>query len=404
MNISTSDLVHASRRFPAPERRDAMDADGNLSRNLLAMQREVAAASGELQPVLDAVVKHALLVLPGATGAIVELKEGEELVYRAASGSAAQSVGVRLNMGTSLSGRCIIEGRSLYCPDAENDPRVDLAACLKVGVRSMLVVPLHDRGEVVGVLKLLCNRTDAFRERDLLFVQLLTGPIAIGLARVSEADARAARHQADRRFLATFEQAAVGIAHVAPQGRFQEVNARFCEIAGYDRETLKGMAFQDITHEDDIDADLAYLRALTAGRINHYAIEKRYLRGDGTPVWVQLTVSVVRDGDGAPDFYVAVVEDIGARKEAERQSRHDCLTKLLNRRGLTERLERELGRGAFHRQPLLVVFLDLDGFKGVNDRLGHAAGDQCLQAVALNLEAACGPGTRWHARAAMSSS
>lgn len=155
---------------------------------------------------------------------------------------------------------------------------------------------------------------------------------------------------------------------------------------------FEGMTFEAITHEDDLDVDLGYLRALTVGRIGHYSIEKRYRRSDGTATWVQLTVSLVRKEAGAADFYVAVVEHLDARKQAERESKHDHLTGLLNRRGLTERLERELGRGCYHEQPLLVAFLDLDGFKGVNDSFGHAIGDQCLQLVARNLEATCRPG------------
>lgn len=88
---------------------------------------------------------------------------------------------------------------------------------------------------------------------------------------------------------------------------------------------------------------------------------------------------------------MAVIEDINARKRAELESIHDPLTGLLNRRGAAARLERELGRSAHNGEPIVVAFLDLDGFKKVNDRHGHAEGDRCLQQVAVALGETCRP-------------
>jgi diguanylate cyclase (GGDEF)-like protein len=115
-------------------------------------------------------------------------------------------------------------------------------------------------------------------------------------------------------------------------------------------------------------------------------MEKRYIRKDGTLVWVNLTVSLVRRSDGSPDFFVSVVEDISSRRAAEQAASHDALTGLPNRRWLLDRLDMELQRKA--SRPLCVAYLDLDGFKGVNDRFGHAEGDKCLIAVARALKAA----------------
>src|SRR5262245_6093788 len=89
--------------------------------------------------------------LSGASAAAIELREGDEMVYRAASGSAASALGLRLKIQTSLSGLCVRERVTLMCNDTESDPRVDREACRRIGVRSMLVVPLCTRGEVVGV-------------------------------------------------------------------------------------------------------------------------------------------------------------------------------------------------------------------------------------------------------------
>jgi len=116
---------------------------------------------------------------------------------------------------------------------------------------------------------------------------------------------------------ATFDQAAVGMAHIAPDGAFLNVNDRLCTILGRPRETLLRLRFQDVTHPDDLAADLAQLEALLAGRVSGDAIEKRYVRGDGTVVWINLMVSLLRDASGAPDYLIAVVEDVSARKAAK---------------------------------------------------------------------------------------
>jgi PAS domain S-box-containing protein len=123
--------------------------------------------------------------------------------------------------------------------------------------------------------------------------------------------------QSERRFKATFENAAVGIARLSPDGRWLEVNQRLCDIVGYAREELMTKTFGDITHPDDLDADWSQARRLLSGDIASYSMEKRYHRKDGAAVWVNLTVSVVRMADGSPDYFVSVVEDISARRRAE---------------------------------------------------------------------------------------
>lgn len=118
-------------------------------------------------------------------------------------------------------------------------------------------------------------------------------------------------------FRATFEQAAVGIAHVSPDGRFLRVNRKLCTIVGYEREELMRRSFQSITHADDLHADLDLMRRLVAGEFEHYAMDKRYVRKSGEPVWIRLTVSMVRHADCSPDYFISVMEDIDGRRRAE---------------------------------------------------------------------------------------
>ena len=129
--------------------------------------------------------------------------------------------------------------------------------------------------------------------------------------------AEAALRESEARFRATFEQTAVGLAHVGLDGRFLRLNDKLCEITGYGRAELQTRTFGDITHPADLEADLAQARALREGKIAHYTMEKRYIRKDGSEVWVNLTGSLVSDAEGRPAYFIAVVEDISLRKRAE---------------------------------------------------------------------------------------
>jgi len=147
----------------------------------------------------------------------------------------------------------------------------------------------------------------------------------------------------NNRFRATFEQAAVGIAHVDLNGRFVRVNQRFCQIVGYHAEELAQRTFQEITHPEDVEEEA--VAQLLAGEIKTYTIEKRYLRKRGQPVWVQVTTSLVRDSDGQPSYFIGVVEDISQRKKAEaalEESRKNLEKQVAERtanlRNLTQKL------------------------------------------------------------------
>ena len=125
--------------------------------------------------------------------------------------------------------------------------------------------------------------------------------------------------ESEERFRATFEHAAVGAAQVGIDGRWLRVNRRLCEIVGYTQEELLGMTFADITHPDDLEADREQMRAMLRGESQIYSTEKRYVRNDGSPVWVNLTVSLVREASGEPRYFISVVEDISERKRIEEE-------------------------------------------------------------------------------------
>lgn len=125
----------------------------------------------------------------------------------------------------------------------------------------------------------------------------------------------------ERLFRATFEQAPIGIAHVAPDGRWLRINRKLCDIVGYTAMELQQLTFQDITHPEDLKKDLALVGLMLDGHIDTYEMEKRYIRKSGDLVWINLTVSLMRDATGAPDFFISVVEDIQRRKSVEQALR-----------------------------------------------------------------------------------
>lgn len=127
----------------------------------------------------------------------------------------------------------------------------------------------------------------------------------------------AARHESEERFRFTFEEAALGMAHVGLDGRWLRINRKLCEIVGYPREELLRMTFQDITYPEDLDADLEHAKQLLEGQVQRYSMEKRYIRKGGSLVWVNLTASLLRDAEGTPLYFISVVEDISARKQME---------------------------------------------------------------------------------------
>jgi EAL domain-containing protein (putative c-di-GMP-specific phosphodiesterase class I) len=143
----------------------AMERD-DLYARIIAAQNEIASLAHDPNRVIEAVIGRAQ-ELTRSTGAAVEIVDGDDIVYWAASGSASGQVGLRLRLSESLSGRCIAENRVLRCDDAEHDERVNLEACRRVGLRSMLVTPLLHEGRPFGVLKVLSPFPFAYRERDV---------------------------------------------------------------------------------------------------------------------------------------------------------------------------------------------------------------------------------------------
>ena len=227
-------------------------------RAIIRTQTEIAASDLDAEAIMQLIAERAQKLTRASAG-LIELLEGDEMVYAVATGEATPFLGMRLEAEASLSGLCVREGAVLHSPDTGEDPRVDGVACRRVNAVSMLCVPLSHQDETVGVLKVYAPEAHHFDEIDVETLEMLSDLIA---------------------------------AHLSHANLF----------------------------------------------------------------------------------------------EAEsRESRRDALTGLLNRRAFEERLPVELARAA-RLGPLSLCLLDLDGFMGVNDRLGHPAGDDVLRQVAAVLE------------------
>lgn len=120
-----------------------------------------------------------------------------------------------------------------------------------------------------------------------------------------------------RPYLHTFDTASVGLTHTTMDGRWIRVNPKMAEITGYTVEELVSQSFRDLTVDDDLQRNVELHEKLISGEIDSYTLQKRYRRKDGELIWVQVTPSLARRGDGAPDFYISVIEDIDEMKRAE---------------------------------------------------------------------------------------
>lgn len=152
---------------------------------IIQVQTEIAKLGLDLGGVMDLVSRRAQ-ALTGAAGAIIELAEGNEMVYRAAAGIAEPQLGLRLSRTGSLSGLCVATREILRCDDSETDSRVDREACRKVGLRSMIVVPLNHLESTVGVLKVVSPVAGAFSDADIQVLGLMSELVAAAMFHSSQ--------------------------------------------------------------------------------------------------------------------------------------------------------------------------------------------------------------------------
>jgi PAS domain-containing protein len=237
--------------------------DIDTLKKIISTQDEISGGWSGLDTQMNLLVRRSQ-ELTNADGAALEQLEGNTLVYRVASGIAAQHVGLRLGRTSSLSGECLRTGETLTCDDTETDWRVDLAACRKVGLRSMLVMPLRPKGEgPKGVLKVLSQRPGAFGAREVRTLQLMGALFVTAMSLAARRKSEEQLRESEHRFRLLADSAPVLIWVNGPDGR-EFVNRPYLEFLGVATEVeVRGYDWAQFLHPEDRESYVtAYLDSM----------------------------------------------------------------------------------------------------------------------------------------------
>ena len=333
---------------------EAMRLDTELFQAVIEVEQAVSAAGLDSETVMRVIAERSKGIT-GASGAVIEAIEGEDIVPRVHVGTEAP----RLKLNTSLSGVCVRTGELQRCDDALVDPRVPQQAYKELGIRSILVVPLRDEHQTLGVLKVVSPEAHAFTERDAKALRLLGGLMGAALSHAAAFEARQSRleertralQESEQRFKQLVDVAQEGIWVADDRGVITYANQRLADLLGYGNGTLLGRPVYDFI---EADSRPGAQRALTGRALRPgHSQDLRFRRRDGTKLWGLVSASPIVGKDGALVGTVGMVTDITERKRTEEQLRRsaDRLTMLhdMDQAILAAQSPAEVGRAAMGR-------------------------------------------------------
>ena len=225
----------------------------------------------------------------------------------------------------SSNAKIIKKGKPIYSTyEALEDKKNTIKKAEKLN--AIAIIPIRYKNNVLACLNLASHTLKEIPQYIRIGLETIATTIGSVLARLQS---NTALRDSEERFRATFEQAAVGITQVSKNGNFLSVNDKLCHILGYTREELLTMQFQKIVHPGDLPKDLYNLEKVIEGKIPAYSLEERCIHRSGTIIWVNITVSLVRDSEGNGKYFLGVIEDITLRKKTEEELKQ--LTHIYNR-------------------------------------------------------------------------
>jgi len=363
---------------------------------IIQTQSLLVQADLALNPFMQLVIDK-LRELTQAHGASVDFVDGDHTVVRRANGAMASHLGLRIANATSLSGACVRTAAVQRCDDSETDERVDRATCRMLGVRSMIFAPLRQGTAAVGVLKVFSAQPNAFDDGDVQMLQLMASAVAAALAKKAALDARneaeARLRTSEERMRALLEHAHDAVISIDEHGRVSQWNRAAERLFGWSPIETIGQAVADLIVPPAFRAEVAGLvaRYATAERLEdaHQRVTLQAIDRAGRQLSVEVSLTATRVA-GRWEL-TAFGHDVSERREFEARLRamalSDGLTGLANRRGFMEALDKAISRHARGGPPIALLFLDLDGFKQINDVHGHHVGDLALQTFARRVEA-----------------